>query len=222
MSLPPEGMGTVADQKILSLIQDHVRKIGEQIKELIVAIDKFSNRSKEEAKIIYGRLRKLDLEAEDLKKQLYEYISKVGLGMIYREDWVRLAINLDSMSDYIIAAAYRIYLSSEKEMFPPAEIADDLRKLAEGVLFTYDALRDSIFAYCINVKRAVELCDKIDIEEEKVDEIRRRLDLKIAESNIPVGVMLQLRDIVYSMENAVDYMKKAGDDLRIIALHRVG
>ncbi|MEM2793343.1 MAG: hypothetical protein QW511_01665, partial [Candidatus Methanomethylicia archaeon] len=64
--------------------------------------------------------------------------------------------------------------------------------------------------------------DKIDIEEEKVDEIRRVLDLKIAESNIPIVAILQLRDIVYAMENAVDYMKRAGDDLRIIALHRIG
>ncbi|MEM2192878.1 MAG: DUF47 family protein [Candidatus Methanomethylicia archaeon] len=222
MSLMPESMGTIADQKILSLIQDHVRKIGEQIRELISAIDKFSNHSKEDAKIIYSRLRKLDLEAEELKKQLYEYISRVGLGMVYREDWVRLAINLDSMSDYIISAAYRIYLSSEREIFPPAEVIYDLKKLAEGVLFTYDALRDSIFAYSVNVKRAVELCDKIDIEEEKVDEIRRVLDLKIAESNIPIVAILQLRDIVYAMENAVDYMKRAGDDLRIIALHRIG
>jgi len=222
MSLAPEGIGTIADQKILSLIQDHVRKVGEQIRELIAAIDRFSNHSKEDAKTIYSRLRKLDLEAENLKKQLYEYISKVGLGMIYREDWVRLAINLDSMSDYIVSAAYRIYLSSEKGIFPPAEVANDLKKLAEGLLFTYDALRDSIFAYSINVNKAVELCDRIDVEEEKVDEIRRLLDLKIAESNTSIVVILQLRDIVYAMENAVDYMKKAGDDIRIIALHRVG
>ncbi len=221
MSLTPESIETIANQKILSLIQDHVRKIGEQIRELIAAIDRFLNHSKEDTKIIYSKLKKLDLEAKELKKQLYEYISKVGLGMIYREDWVRLAINLDSMSDYIISAAYRICLSSEREIFPPAEVTSDLRKLAEGVLFTYDALRDSIFAYSINIKRAVELCDKIDVEEEKVDEIRRVLDLKIAESSIPIVAILQLRDIVYAIESAVDHMKKAGDDLRIIALHRV-
>ena len=204
---------------VLNIGQDHIRRVLDSVRELTLMMDDLSNQSDEEtmANHLY-QIKKLKEEATENKRVLLNELAETGMLLMNREDFLRLAIQINEISDYTEGAAYRINHIVKKKIHINADLLEHLMNLSKNVLKTVKNLRETILALKYSRVRAIELSKSVEIAEYAVDELFRETEMKIIDAEIELGATLLLRDLAQLLEDIADKAEDAIDSARVLAL----
>lgn len=214
------GVSTV-ERKAYELLYEHLRSAYEAFRLLSLAVDSYLSGKVDEVNEYANKVKNIETKANDLKRSIYEYLAKAAPGLLYREEWLRFLFDLDRMIDVSDGLAVRVAIAASKGWLPPENIATALRELIEVTLHICEKLKEVFHTFAFNAERALTLCRDIEVQEEGIDRLHRRLSSLILEAHMSIPLTLILRDIAERIENVSDLVVDAVEDLRVLSLRRI-
>jgi len=204
---------------VLDICQDHIRKVLDSVRELSSMMQDFaSNVGLGAIENHLAQIKKLKEEATEQKRILLNELAETGMLLMNREDFLRLAIQVDEIVDYCEGAAYRVSTITKKKMKVQGDLSESLFNLSKNVLKTVTNLRETILSLTYSRSKAIDIAKSVEIAEYAVDEMFREIEIKIIDAKLDLGTTLLLRDLAQFLEDIADKAEDAIDSTRILAL----
>jgi uncharacterized protein Yka (UPF0111/DUF47 family) len=164
------------------------------------------------------QIRKLKEEATENKRNLLNELAETGMLLMNREDFMRLATQINEIPSLSEGAAYRINYMVMKKISVSRDLYESLINLSKNVLKTVTNLRKTILSLRYSRSKAIEVAKSVEIAEYVVDKIFRETEMKIIDAELNVGTTLILKDLAQFLEDIADKAEDAIDSTRVLAL----
>lgn len=204
--------------KILEMAYRQMTVALDTVNDLEGAIKAVSDGDKKTAKKTIERLFRVEEEIDDLRRTVFEESTKGSLPSPDREDIMDLVERLDMMADYVKDSARDVLVLMDAEV--PRELWKAFSDMASGIVKTAAVLRESLRNLGENPSKARTMSEKVEDEETKVDKIHLEIKsilLKYGDKVNP-SVLLFLKDLLDSMEEAADSCADTGDYIRVLTV----
>jgi len=190
------------------------------VTELEKAISAFSSGKKEEVREWIRKLFPTEEEIDNLRRAIFEELTRGNLPPKDREDIMHLVKRLDVMADHVKDSARSVLTLIDSEI--PEEIWSVYVNIARNLVDCANTLRASIEKLGSNPDEAMALSRKVDVFEGMVDKDYLKVKgLFIKYGNkIDPGVLLNLKDLLESMECVADSCDDTADYVRILTVAR--
>ena len=206
--------------KVLDMAYQQITKAIMTVSDLEKAMIAASKKETDEAKKSIQRLFEVETEIDDLRRTVFEEVTRGSLPPKDREDIMHLVKRLDVMADHVKDAGRSLLLLAETEM--PRDIWDQLVEIAKDLVTESTSLRASIEKLGADPAEVRRLAQKVDEMETRIDERylkTRQLIIKHGRE-MDAGTLLILKDLLQSMEEVADSCDDTADYVRILTVTR--
>jgi len=212
-------IGKQKDREVMRLCITHADKILQTVVQMKQVIYSFCEDDVEGAKGAFKQVFDSEREADEIKRRILEELSKGPFHPMDREDVMRLVLTADDVGANAKSAARKINFSSSAEL--GADIKAGLKQLADMLLDIVTKMKVAIERLLQNPGEAIKLSDELEALEEKIDEHRVELlvrIIKLGDRAKGFSSWLMLKEAVENMENVADRSEDVADVLRIMAI----
>ncbi|MCX8181939.1 MAG: DUF47 family protein [Candidatus Methanomethyliaceae archaeon] len=224
LTIPQEDLNTLGNEvyrKSLDLITEHARKVQDSVRLMVESFSKFKASQRSELKSIYEKISAVEEDADKIKRELIEQLTKSAPAFLYREDFIRLIICVDEVAELAQSVSRQLSRISDSGWVPSPVVGELFERVSSEVLTEYERLRDAIMVLPSNPKRTIGLVVSVHEAESKVDSSYYDADFKLLMEVKKIEQLLIYRDLLRLLEDMADLIEDASDDLRVLALHRV-
>ena len=188
--------------------------------ELENAINFALNSDKEKAIASCDKLSRIEHEIDELRRIVFEELTRGNLQSKDREDIMHLVKRLDQMADHVKDASRAVVLLLEAEV--PKEMWKQFAKTAKDLVDCATTLRKAIENLGTNPAKAMELAKQIDKIEQRVDEkyLKSKAMLLKYSKETDAATILLLKDLIEEMEHVADACDDTADYVRILTVSR--
>lgn len=206
--------------KVLELADRQITLAMDTVAELEKAVGAAAKNNREESKTNITHLSKIEHEIDELRRTIFEELTKDTMAPHDREDIMHLVKRLDEMADHVKDAARALNLILETEI--PKAFWKPLVGMATKLVEITRILRRAIEALGTDPSEAKRLAVTIDKIEGEIDErYREAKELLLEYSNdMNTAVVLFLLDLAEEMEHVADSCDDTADYVRILAAAR--
>ena len=206
--------------KVLELADRQMILATDTVVDLQRAVMAAAKNNKKEAEIDIEHLSKIEHEIDELRRTIFEELTKDTMSPQDREDIMHLVKRLDEMADHVKDSSRSLDLILKTKI--PKVFWNQLVYVATKLVECTRILRRSIEALGTKPSEAKRLAitiDKIEGEiDEKYQEIKELLIQHSDEMN--AATVLFLRDVAEEMEHVADSCDDTADYVRILAATR--
>jgi len=206
--------------KVLEIADRQMTLAIDTVIELEKSINAALNGNKGKARASFEKLSLIEHEIDELRRIVFEELTRGSLPPKDREDIMHLVKRLDEMADHVKDASRAVILLLEakvvKEMWKQfAETAKDLVACAT-------TLRNAIEKLGTDPPRAMALAKQIDEIEGRVDEkyLKSKALLLKYSNKMDAATILILKDLIEEMEHVADACDDTADYVRILTVAR--
>lgn len=179
----------------------------------------FSSCRYDELRENYNKICVVEEEADGIKKELIEQLTRSAPAFLYREDFFRFVTASDELVELAQSFTRQLVRISESRFSPL--LLDSFEPILTKILEEYDRLREAIMVLPHNPKRVLDLVSIVHNIESKIDEMYHDVEFKLFIEIEDVRKLMLYRDLLNLLENLSDLIEDASDDLRVLALHRI-
>ncbi len=204
--------------KVLDIAYRQMTLALDTVNDLERAIKEIFSGDKEGAKTTIERLFLIEKEIDNLRRAVFEELTRGNLPPKDREDIMHLVKRLDVMADFVKDSARSIMILLDSEV--PKEIWKAFSEMSSGVVKCAATLKESLKLLSENSSKARAFSLKVEDEENKVDKQYlgiKSLLLKYGNKVNPV-VLIVLKDLADYMEEATDSCADVGDYIRVLTV----
>ena len=216
MVLPAETEERVK-RKALSACQDNLRKVLEVTRKIPQMAEHFANGDKEKARQLFIEIKKGEEEVIKARQMVSQELAEIGAILISREDFLRFTNLTSEIADFSEGIAFYLVEIMEHNWVVPADVRQDLQKLADAVLDSVLKLRETMMVLSYGSLRTLEKAKDVEIAERIVDDHYRALAIKVLSSKIDLPALFILRDVLQLLENSADKAEDAADAVRVLS-----
>lgn len=206
--------------KVLDIAYQQITKAIETVNDLEKAMIAASTKEVDEAQKNIQRLFQVETEIDDLRRTVFEELTRGSLPPKDREDIMHLVKRLDVMADHVKDSGRSLLLLAEVTM--PKDVWDQLVAIAKDLVEESTALRRSIEKLGADVAEVRALSHKVDEIETRIDEryLKTRQLLLKHGREMDAGTLLILKDLLQSLEEVADSCDDTADYVRILTVTR--
>ena len=204
-------------RRALTVCQEHLRKVIDVCRKVPQMFDCFVKGDKATAQKLFVEIRKNEEEVDSARRTVSQELAEIGAILMSREDFLRFTSLSSEIADFSEGVAFWVLQIIERNWKVPAEIKKDLLRLSEAVLETVMKLRETSITLSYGSVKTLEKARDVEMAERAVDEAYREVELKIINANIPIPVLVLLRDIIKLLEDSADKAEDAADAARILS-----
>jgi len=204
-------------RRILSVCQDHLRKVLNLTRKIPRIFDCFFRNDLDTIRRLYSEIRKEEEEIDNARRMVSKELAEVGAILTSREDFLRFTNLSSEIADFCEGIAFRVLELMEHDWEVPSEIKRDLTKLSEAVLETVARLRETLMVLTYGSSVALQKAQEVEIAERAVDDLYRELEIKLISKEIDIPALILLRDILQLLEDIADKAEDASDAARILS-----
>lgn len=206
--------------KVLEIADRQMTLAIDTVIELEKEINAASKGKKEEAKASFKKLSLVEHEIDELRRTVFEELTRGSLPSKDREDIMHLVKRLDDMADHVKDAARAVNVLLEAEVM--REMWDHFADTSRELVTCATTLRNAIEKLGTDPAKAMELAKKID-------KIERRVDVKYVEgkalllkhsNKMDAATIMMLKDLIEEMEHVADSCDDTADYVRILSVAR--
>ena len=211
------------EKEILLRGLHHLDLVYEVVKKLLDMISSLSKMELVKAREYFNVINKKEEEADVVKREIIEELSKGIIHPMDREDLLRLILSIDDIAAYAKASARRIKIVIDLGYSMPDEFITLLYSMVEHSVKAVDTLRDAIKLLTSDPRKALQLTYIVEEIEEKVDDIRlNALEYmyRMCSRDFRV-VCLLYKEIIDDIEIITDKCEDTADTIRSIAIHLI-
>jgi len=197
-----------------------ITKAIDTVTELEKAMIAASKRETAEAKKSIQRLFVVETEIDDLRRAVFEELTRGSLPPKDREDIMHLVKRLDVMADHVKDSGRSLLLLAEAQM--PKGVWNELVEISKDLVEESAMLRKSIEKLGTDPADARALSQKVDEVETRIDEryLRTKEMLLKQGREMDAATLLILRDLLQSLEEVADSCDDTADYVRILTVAR--
>ena len=202
------------EKVVFATLEEQSRYINQTFKQLGVGIKAWLKNDEVEVSKQIAKISSHEKKSLKLKNKMLTDVAQAA--SIYRSDFLRLVLKMESVASYQGGAAVRL----GKVLFKPA--GDDamvpyVDNLIDVFIVMGDNLSNLMKKLGENMSMAGDYCLKIDETEEKVDDAYRSLEAHLySRKDIDIRDIMQLRTVFLHVEEACDIVESVADSVRII------
>jgi hypothetical protein len=184
------------------------------------SINAASSGKKEEAKSSFEKLSTIEHEIDELRRTVFEELTRGSLPPKDREDIMHLVKRLDEMADHVKDAGRAVTLLLEAEVVK--EIWELLAETSKDLVDGATTLRKAIEKLGTNPSEAMELAKQIDKIEGRADAkyLKAKALLLKYSKKMDAATILLLKDLIEEMEHVADACDDTADYVRILTVAR--
>jgi len=206
--------------KVLEMADRQMTLAIDTVIELEKAINSALNSDKEKAIASFDKLSRIEHEIDELRRIVFEELTRGNLQSKDREDIMHLVKRLDQMADHVKDASRAVILLLEAEV--PKEMWKQFAKTAKDLVDCATTLRKAIENLGTNPAKAMELAKQIDKIEQRVDEkyLQSKALLLKYSKETDAATLLLLKDLIEEMEHVADACDDTADYVRLLTVTR--
>lgn len=216
MAFPAETERRVK-RRALNVSGDHFRKVLDLTRLTPQIIDCFLKNDKEQARQLFNIVRTKEDEVDEAKRLVSRELAEIGAILLSREDFVRFTNLTSEIADFCEGVAFRLLEIMEHDWSVPLDIKEDLLRLSEAVLEAVLKLRETMMVLSYGSTKVMEKAKDVEIAERVVDELYRKLEIKLLSSHLDFPPLILLRDVLQLLEDSADKAEDAADAARILS-----
>lgn len=204
--------------KVLDIAYRQMTLALDTVNDLERAVKATFSGDKEEAKTTIERLFLVEEEIDNLRRTVFEELTRGSLPFRDREDIMHLVKRLDVMADFVKDSARSIMVLLDAEV--PQSIWKALSEMSSGVVRCAARLKESLKLLSEDPSEARALSLRVEEEETKVDKQYLKIKSLLLEygNRVNPAVLMLLKDLTEYMENAADSCADVGDYIRILTV----
>ena len=175
---------------------------------------------KEKATASFNKLSAIEHEIDELRRIVFEELTRGSLMSKDREDIMHLVKRLDQMADHVKDASRAVVILLDAIV--PKKMWEQFAETAKELVVCATTLRNAIEQLGIDSMKAMELAKKIDEIEGIVDEkyLKSKAMLLEYSKETDAGTILLLKDLIEEMEHVADACDDTADYVRILTVSR--
>jgi predicted phosphate transport protein (TIGR00153 family) len=206
--------------KLLEMADRQMTLAIDTVIELEKSINAALKGNKKKATASFDRLSTIEHEIDELRRIVFEELTRGSLRSKDREDIMHLIKRLDQMADHVKDASRAVVILLDTSV--PKEMWDQLAQTAKDLVECANTLRKAIEFLGTNPEKAMELAKKIDRIEGKVDEkYLKSKSMLLKYANVAdAATILLLKDLIEEMEHVADACDDTADYVRILTVSR--
>jgi len=206
--------------KILEIADRQMTLAIDTVIELEKSIKAVLNGKKEKAKTSFEKLSTIEHEIDELRRSVFEELTRGSLPSKDREDIMHLVKRLDEMADHVKDAARAVVLLLDAKVV--REMWELFAETSKDLVDCATTLREAIERLGTNPVEAMELAKKIDGIEGRVDEkyLKSKALLLKHSDKMNAATILLLKDLIEEMEHVADTCDDTADYVRILTVAR--
>ena len=208
--------------KLLEMADRQMTLAIDTVIELENSINSALKGEKEKARTSFNKLSTIEHEIDELRRMIFEELTRGSLRSKDREDIMHLVKRLDEMADHVKDASRAVILLLEAKV--PMAMWKQFVATAEDLVDCATTLRKAIEQLGTDSMKAMELAKQIDVIEGKVDEKTlgsKAMLLKYSKETDAATILL-LKDLIEEMEHVADACDDTADYVRILTVAREG
>jgi len=206
--------------KVLEIADRQMTLAIDTVIELEKSINAALNGNKEKAIASFNKLSIAEHEIDELRRTVFEELTRGSLLSKDREDIMHLVKRLDQMADHVKDASRAVIVLLETEV--PKEMWNQFAQTAKDLVNIAKTLLKAIEKLGTDPPKAMELAKQIDEIEGVVDEKylkSKAMLLQISEKTDAATILL-LKDLIEEMEHVADACDDTADYVRILTVSR--
>ena len=188
--------------------------------ELEKSINAALNANKPKAMASFDKLSTIEHEIDELRRIVFEELTRGSLRSKDREDIMHLVKRLDQMADHVKDASRAVVLLLEAEV--PKKMWEQFALTAKDLVEIATTLRKAIEQLGTNPEKAMKLAKQIDKIEGKVDKkyLKSKAMLLKHSKETDAATIFLLKDLIEEMEHVADSCDDTADYVRILTVSR--
>jgi len=202
------------------MIGDHSKATVMGVEQLQRCISFAAQGNREDLMKSFSILQQKESEAVQLKRRIVDELAKGDLPPAEREDFMRLARIIDSVTDWVNETG-RILVEFRLDQMP-----DDLRSITLDMI---QVVRNCVLKLDDCIEKlinkqpgdAMEAANQVEIMEEDTDSLYRRARgaiSKLNSENVSIGPAILLTQFMDAMETIADRCEDTVDEVRVIVV----
>lgn len=206
--------------KVLEIADRQMTLAIDTVIELEKSINAALNGNKERAIASFNKLSIAEHEIDELRRTVFEELTRGSLLSKDREDIMHLVKRLDQMADHVKDASRAVILLLEAEV--PKEMWNQFAQTAKDLVNIAKTLLKAIEKLGTDPPKAMELAKQIDEIEGLVDEkyLKSKAMLLQISKKTDAATILLLKDLIEEMEHVADACDDTADYVRILTVSR--
>ena len=206
--------------RLVALAQEQIRKVLDCLRNLSLMMETLFQGKGGPKAVEQSQLQVLasENEAKEGRRVIESEIAKVGAILANREDFMRLVDDVDKIADLAEGISFRIVWLSKDNMRVKKNVLKELHTMTESVLVAVTRLREALLAVTLSAETFSNKIKETEDAEHRVDEMYRRIDLMILESDMKIAPLLLTREVAGMLEDVADKAEEAADTLRALSL----
>jgi len=206
--------------KVLEIADRQMTLAIDTVVELEKSINAALKGNKTEALNSIEKLSSTEHEIDELRRTVFEELTRGSLPSKDREDIMHLVKRLDEMADHVKDAARAIALLLDAKVVK--ELWEQFAMTSKDLVDCATTLRKAIERLGINPTEAMELAKQIDAVENRVDEkyLKSKALLLRYSNKMDAATILLLKDLIEEMEHVADSCDDTADYVRILSVGR--
>jgi len=206
--------------KVLDMAYREITLAIDTVTELEKAMIAASKKETAEAKKSIERLFIVETEIDDLRRAVFEELTRGSLPSKDREDIMHLVKRLDVMADHVKDSGRSLLLLAEASM--PKDLWNELVEITRDLVEESATLRKSIEKLGTDPAEVRALAEKVDRLETRIDEryLKTKGLLLKHGREMDAATLLILRDLLQSLEEVADSCDDTADYVRILTVAR--
>jgi len=206
--------------KVLEMADRQMTLAIDTVVELEKSINAALKADKKEALKSIERLSTSEHEIDELRRTVFEELTRGSMPSKDREDIMHLVKRMDEMADHVKDASRAVALLLEAKVL--TEMWQQFAETSKDLVTCATLLRQAIEKLGTNPPEAMEVAKKIDAVENSADEkyLRSKAMLLKHSSKMEAATILLLKDLIEEMEHVADSCDDTADYVRILTVGR--
>ena len=206
--------------KVLEIADRQMTLAIDTVVDLEKSIDAALRGKQKKATESIERLSATEHEIDELRRIVFEELTRGSLPSKDREDIMHLVKRLDQMADHVKDASRAVLVLLDAKV--PKVMWEQFVETAKDLVECATTLRKAIEKLGTDPDEATELAKKIDQIEHRVDEkyVKSKSLLLKHSNKMDAATVLLLKDLIEEMEHVADACDDTADYVRILSVAR--
>lgn len=207
------------ETRALEIMQRHLTITMNVVRDLRAAVDAAVKEDDKEREKYVERITNGEKEADILRRNFMDELSRGELPPADREDLMTLMKTVDMIADWSRESTRLLNILPMKEV--PESIRNACIKMVEGDIECALALGKSIDKMKDAPEEALKAADEVERKEEIVDELHENARRILAqEKSLEAGIAVLIGQLFEALETVADSCEDACDQVRVIIVRR--
>jgi predicted phosphate transport protein (TIGR00153 family) len=207
------------ETKALSMIQRHLALTTGIVEDLEKAVSAAVRKDEKEMRRSTERITSGEREADGLRREVMDEISRGELSPVDRVDLMDLVKRVDMVADWSREST-RVLGALPIEHVPDS-IKDEFMEMVQSVKECAFSLQKCVNKMMTKPEEALQAADFVEREEEKVDDIHEKARILMGKEELPrAGIAVLVSQLFEALEMIADSCEDACDQVRVIMVRK--